>query len=152
YERRLRASGLSPERFEEELREDMLLQKYSDLVKASVVVPDSDVLREYAARNDKATIEYILVPASRLESAAQPTDADLQQYLDKHKDRYRTPVQRRIKYLLVDRAKVRSKIKVSDAEIAAEYEKTKDQLNVPEQVTAAHILVAVKPDSGEAGD
>ncbi|HEX4438509.1 MAG TPA: SurA N-terminal domain-containing protein [Thermoanaerobaculia bacterium] len=152
YEKRLRASGLSPERFEEELREDMLLQKYSDLVKASVIVPDADLLREYAARNDKATIEYILVPASRLESTAQPTDADLQQYLDKHKDRYRTPVQRRIKYLLVDRAKVRAKVKVSDAEVAAEYEKNKDQLTVPEQVTAAHILVSVKPDSGPAGD
>jgi peptidyl-prolyl cis-trans isomerase D len=152
YEKRLRGSGLSPERFEEELREDLLLQKYSDLVKASVVVPDSEVMREYSARNDKATIEYILVPSSRLESAAQPTDADLQQYLDKHKDRYRTPVQRRLKYLLVDRAKVRSKIKPSDAEVAAEYEKLKETLNVPEQVTAAHILVAVKPDAGEAGD
>ena len=152
YEKRLRASGLSPEQFEEELREDLLLQKYSDLVKASVVVPDSEVAREYAARNDKATIEYILVPSSRLESNAQPTDADLQQYLDKHKDRYRTPVQRRIKYLLVDRGKVRTKINVSDAEIAAEYEKNKGSLNVPEQVTAAHILVAVKPDAGEAGD
>jgi len=152
YERRLRGSGLSPERFEEELREDLLLQKYSDLVKASVVVPDSEVMREYSARNDKATIEYILVPSSRLESAAQPTDADLQQYLDKHKDRYRTPVQRRLKYLLVDRAKVRSKIKPSDAEVAGEYEKLKETLNVPEQVTAAHILVAVKPDAGEAGD
>jgi len=152
YERRLRGSGLSPERFEEELREDLLLQKYSDLVKASVVVPDSEVMREYSARNDKATIEYILVPSSRLESAAQPTDADLQQYLDKHKDRYRTPVQRRLKYLLVDRAKVRSKIKPSDAEVAGEYEKLKETLNVPEQVTAAHILVAVKPDAGEAGE
>jgi peptidyl-prolyl cis-trans isomerase D len=152
YEKRLRASGLSPEQFEEELREDMLLQKYSDLVKASVVVPDAEVAREYAARNDKATIEYILVPSSRLESNAQPADADLQQYLDKHKDRYRTPVQRRVKYLLVDRAKVRSKINVADAEIAAEYEKNKGSLNVPEQVTAAHILVAVKPDAGEAGD
>lgn len=152
YERRLRGSGLSPDRFEEELREDLLLQKYSDLVKASVVVPDSEVMREYSARNDKATIEYILVPSSRLESTAQPTDADLQQYLDKHKDRYRTPVQRRLKYLLVDRAKVRSKIKPSDAEVAAEYEKLKETLNVPEQVTAAHILVAVKPDAGEAGE
>ena len=36
----------------------MLLQKYSDLVKASVIVPDTEVLREYASRNDKATMAY----------------------------------------------------------------------------------------------
>jgi peptidyl-prolyl cis-trans isomerase D len=152
YERMLRGNGISPERFEEELREDLLLQKYGDLVKASVVVPESELLREYAARNDKATIEYILVPAGRIESNAQPTDADLQQFLDKHKDRYRTPVQRRIKYLLVDKAKIRQKIKPSEADLTAEYEKRKDSLSVPEQVQASHILISVKPDGGADAD
>jgi peptidyl-prolyl cis-trans isomerase D len=152
YERMLRGNGISPERFEEELREDLLLQKYGDLVKASVVVPESELLREYAARNDKATIEYILVPAGRIESNAQPTDADLQQFLDKHKDRYRTPVQRRIKYLLADKAKIRQKIKPSEADLTAEYEKRKDSLSVPEQVQASHILISVKPDGGTDAD
>ncbi len=152
YERMLRGNGISPERFEEELREDLLLQKYGDLVKASVVVPESELLREYAARNDKATIEYILVPAGRIESNAQPTDADLQQFLDKHKDRYRTPLQRRIKYLLVDKAKIRQKIKPSEADLTADYAKRKDSLSVPEQVQASHILISVKPDGGADAD
>ncbi len=152
YERMLRASRLVPEQFEGEVREDMLLQKYGELVKASVVVPESEILREYAAKNDKATIEYVLVPASRIESAAQPTDADLQQYLDKHKDRYRTPVQRRLKYLLVDKAKVRSKMKPTETDIAAEYAKRQDSFTVPEQVNVAHILISVKPDGGPKAD
>ncbi len=152
YETMLRSNRIPPDRFEDEMREDMLLQKHADLVKASVAVPDAELLREYSARNDKATIEYILIPVSRLETPAQPSDADLQQYLDKHNDRYRAPAQRKIKYLLIDRAKVRAKIKPADAEIAAEYEKRKDTFNVPEQVTSAHILVAVKPDGGEGAD
>jgi peptidyl-prolyl cis-trans isomerase D len=148
YERSLRSNGITPEIFEDEMRQEMLLQKYGDLVKASVVVPESEILREYSEKNDRATIEYVLVPTSRIVSNATASDADLQQYLDKHKERYRTPVQRRVKYLLVDKAKVRSKIRPSDADIAAEYEKRKDEMTVPEQVNAAHILVAVKP----AGD
>ena len=78
YEKMLRSNSIVPERFEEELREDMLLEKYAGLVKASVVVPDAELAREFSTRNDKATIEYILVPAGRLESNVQPTDADLQ--------------------------------------------------------------------------
>ena len=148
YEKMLRGSGVAPERFEEDLREDLLLEKYGELVKASVVVPDADLLREFSVRNDKATIEYILVPATRLESNAQPSDADLQAYLDKHKDRYRIPVQRRAKYLLIDRAKLRAKIQPTAAEIQSEYEKSKDNFNVPEQVHASHILIAVKPEGG----
>jgi peptidyl-prolyl cis-trans isomerase D len=148
YERSLRSNGITAEIFEEEMRQEMLLQKYGDLVKASVVVPESEILREYSEKNDKATIEYILVPSSRIVSNAQPSDAELQQFLDKHKDRYRTPVQRRVKYLLVDKAKVRSKTQPTDAEIAAEYERRRSEMTVPEQVNAAHILVSVKP----AGD
>jgi peptidyl-prolyl cis-trans isomerase D len=147
YEKMLSSNGIQPERFEEEMREDMLLDKYSGLVKASVVVPDTEIAREYSVRNDKATIEYILVPAARLESNVQPTDADLQGYLDKHKDRYRAPVQRKIKYLLIDRVKVRSKVTPADAEIRAAYDQRKDTFTVPEQVNASHILIAVKPDA-----
>lgn len=152
YEKLLRSNSIQPERFEGELREDMLLEKYSGLVKASVIVPDAELAREFATHNDKATIEYILVPAARLESNAQPSEADLQAYLAKHKDRYRAPVQRKVKYLLIDRARVRSKITPTDAEIRAAYEERKDSFNVPEQVNAAHILVAVKPEGGDNAD
>ena len=110
YEKLLRGNGMYPARFEEDLREDLLAQKYGALVRASILVPESDVLREFSNRNEKATIEYILVPASRLESASTPTDPELQSYYDKHRERYRAPEQRRLHYLLVERAKVRSKI------------------------------------------
>jgi peptidyl-prolyl cis-trans isomerase D len=152
YEKMLRSNNIVPERFEEELREDMLLEKYAGLVKASVVVPDAELAREFSTRNDKATIEYILVPSGRLESNAQPTDADLQAYLDKHKDRYRAPVQRKVKYLLVDRARVRAKMTPNEADVRSEYERRKDSFSVPEQVTTAHILIAVKPDGGANAD
>ncbi len=152
YERALRSNGLNSETFEDEMRQEMLLQKYGDLVKASVVVPEAEILREYAEKNDRATIEYVLVPTSRIESSAQPSDADLQQLLDKSKDRYRTPVQRKVKYLLVDKAKVRAKMKPSDADVAAEYEKRKDEMTVPEQANVAHILVSVKPGGGADAD
>jgi peptidyl-prolyl cis-trans isomerase D len=152
YEKMLRSNSIVPERFEEELREDMLLEKYSGLVKASVVVPDAELDREFSTRNDKATIEYILVPPARLESNVQPTEADLQAYLDKHKDRYRAPVQRKVKYLLVDRARVRSKMTPNEADARAEYDRRKDSFSVPEQINAAHILIAVKPDGGASAD
>ncbi len=152
YEKMLRSNNIVPERFEEELREDMLLERYSGLVKASVVVPDAELDREFSTRNDKATIEYILVPSARLDSNAQPTEADLQTYLDKHKDRYRTPVQRKVKYLLVDRARVRSKMAPNEADVRAEYDRRKDSFIVSEQVNAAHILIAVKPDGGANAD
>jgi peptidyl-prolyl cis-trans isomerase D len=152
YEERLRLAGYLPEAFEEGLREDLLVDKYSALVKASVAVPDADVRREFAAKNDKAKIEYIVVPASRLETAIEPSDADLKAYYEKNKEHYRAPEQRRANYLLVDRLKVRAKVPVSDAEVSAEYEAKKASFSVPEQVSVSHILVKVDPSGGPEAD
>ena len=152
YERALRASGYTPERFEEEVREGLLLQKYSSLIKASVLVPDKDLQKEFSARNDKASIEYVKIPSAKIETTFNATDKDLQAFLDKHKDRYHTAEQRKLKYLLVDKGKVRAKIKIPDADLKADYERRKGSFSVPEQVTASHILVKVDPDKGPAAE
>ncbi len=152
YQQILAANRLTPDRFEDEVRESLLGQKYQALVKASVLVADADVRKEFAARNEKATIEYVKIPTSRMDTGAGPTDADLKAYYDKHKDRYRSPEQRRVKYLMVDRGRVSAKIVVPDAELRADYENRKDTFSVPEQVTAAHILIKADPSKGPAAD
>lgn len=152
YGERLRLSGMLPETFEEGLREDLLVRKYEALVKASVAIPEDEVRRQFSAQNDKATIEYILVPASRLESSVEPTDADLKTYYDKNRERYRAPEQRRANYLLVDKIKVRARVPVTDAEIRAQYEAKKATFAVPELVTVHHILIAADANAGPDAD
>ena len=152
YERFLRANGYTPERFEEDVREGLLLQKYSTLVKASVLVPDKDLQREFSNRNDKASIEYIKIAAGKLETVAPASDADLKSYLEKHKDRYQTAVQRRTKYLVVDRGRVHAQIKIPDPELKADYDRRSSSFQMPEQVAASHILIKVDPDKGPAAD
>jgi peptidyl-prolyl cis-trans isomerase D len=152
YERFLRASGYTPERFEEDVREGLLIQKYSTLVKASILVPEKEVQREFSNRNDKASIEYIKIPAAKLESSAPVTDEDLKAYLAKHKDRYQTAAQRRTKYLVVDRARVRASIKIPDSDLKADYERRRESFLMPEQIAASHILIKVDPDKGPEVD
>ena len=152
YVQLLARYGYTPERFEEDLREDLLAGKYAEMVRASILVPDAEIAREFSARNDKATIEYVLIPASRLESGVQPTDQDLKAYYEKHRERYRKPEQRRIKYLLVDQAKVRAKVAPTDAELRAEYAARREALKVPEQIVAAHILIKSDPSQGPEAD
>jgi len=150
YETSLRSNRISPQRFEEQVREDLLAQKYAKFLEASVFVPESEVLHEFSSRNDKASVEYIIVPASRLESSAEPTEAEIKTYFEKNRERYRAPEQRRIKYLLVDRAKVRAKTNVVEPELAAEYARRRESLSVPEQANVSHILIKVDEDTPDA--
>src|SRR5262249_10907537 len=148
YEQLLANNRLSPERFEEDIRQSLLAQKSRELFKASVVIPEPEVEREFAARNQRASIEYVKVASSHIVAGPGPTDKDLQDYYAKHRDRYRLPEQRKVKYLLVDTSRVRSKIAVSDTDLKAEYERRKSSFQVPEQVTAAHILIRVDQSKG----
>jgi peptidyl-prolyl cis-trans isomerase D len=152
YERFLHANNYTPDRFENEVREGLLLDKYQSLVKASLIVSDADIQKEFASRNEKASIEYIKIPLARLEMSGEPSDAELKAYYEKHKDRYRVPEQRKIKYLLVESAKVRQKSVPPEAQLRAEYESRKATFAVPEQVVAAHILVKPEEGKGAEGD
>ncbi len=152
YERVLRANGLTPDRFEDDMREQLLMDKYSALVRASIYVSDADIQREFANRNEKASIEYIKIASSRLDSATEPTETEVKAYYDSHRERYRAPEQRKIKYLLVDSARVRARIVIPESELKAEYERRKDSFTAPDQVVAAHILIKVDPNGGPAAD
>jgi peptidyl-prolyl cis-trans isomerase D len=148
YEQILRRAGLTVDRFERDVRESLLREKYQAYVKASVFMPDTDVKREWSNRNEKAAIEYVLIPTARLDSKVEPTDADLKAWLEKGRDRYKKPKQRRFKYLLVDKAKVRAKTIVGEDEIKTEYEHKIASFAVPEQVATAQILIRVDPAKG----
>ena len=152
YEQVLRRAGFTPDRFERDVRQSLLRGKYLAYVKASVLVPEADVKREWSSRNEKATIEYVLIPTARLDSKVEPTDEDLKTWLENRRDRYKKPIQRRFKYLLVDSAKVRAKTVVGEDEIKAEYERRVSSFAVPEQVTTAHILIRVDPAKGPEGE
>ncbi len=152
FEQILRRAGLTADRFERDVRESLLREKYQAYVKASVLVPEADIKREWSTRNEKATIEYVLISSARLDSKAEPTDADLKAWLEKRRDRYKKPRQRRFKYLLVDRTKVRAKTVVGEDEIKAEYARRIAGFAVPEQVTVAHILIRVDPGKGPEGE
>jgi peptidyl-prolyl cis-trans isomerase D len=152
YERILRANGMTPDRFEDDVREQLLMDKYSSLLRASVLVSDADIQREFASRNDKASIEYVKIASSRLDSGTEPSDADLKAYYDKHREKYRAPEQRKIKYLLVDSARVRAKTVIPENELRTDYERRKDSFAAPDQVVAAHILIRVNPSGGPPAD
>ena len=89
--------------FEAALRDfDRPLQKYNALLKNSVYVTSVEAKRFDEAQNAKANFRYLFVPYTSVsDSAVKPTDAQLQDYLDRHKGRYKVEEGRTIEYIVV---------------------------------------------------
>ena len=150
----LASYGMAIEQFERAFREDMLIDKFNALVASSLVIPDARLKEEFEAQNEKAKIEYVLVPAARLSKApsAPPSDAELKTFYDQNKELFREPERRKIKYLLVEELRLREKLKPQPAEIQAYYERHADEFPVAERVHAAHILIKTGKDASPAQD
>ncbi|MDX5348265.1 MAG: SurA N-terminal domain-containing protein, partial [Hymenobacteraceae bacterium] len=88
--------------FEASLRPDRLRTKYDNLLKMSTYATTAEAKMMYHAQNDKASVKYLHVPYfSIADSTIEVSDAQLQTYLDKNKERYKLEASRGIEYAVV---------------------------------------------------
>ena len=89
--------------FEASLRDfDRPVNKFNALLKNSVYVTTAEARIFDQAQNSKANFRYLFVPYTSVsDSAFKPTDEQLQDYLDRHKARYKVEDGRSIEYIVV---------------------------------------------------
>jgi peptidyl-prolyl cis-trans isomerase D len=86
--------------FEKNLRSDRIRQKYEGLITSSAYVTKAEAEKEYMAQNSTASIRYLYVPFySVADTTVKVTDAQLEAYLNKHRDEYKGVDTRTIEYV-----------------------------------------------------
>ncbi|HJQ84469.1 MAG TPA: SurA N-terminal domain-containing protein [Candidatus Binatia bacterium] len=135
--------------FEDELKRNLLMQRVETIVTDGVQVADAEVEQRYRLDHDQATVAFARVTAADLaKDVAAPTDAELQEYLEQHADRYRKATEVRARYVAYRPDDFAGEVKPTDGEIAEYYELHKDErFTEPEQVRARHILVKAPADA-----
>ncbi|MFC5410025.1 peptidylprolyl isomerase [Larkinella bovis] len=86
--------------FEKNLSADRMRTKYENLLRLSSFVTTAEAQKEYQAQNSRADAKFLLVPYySVADTTVKVTDSQLQEYLDKHKDEYKSINSRTIQYV-----------------------------------------------------
>lgn len=76
--------------FEKAQIDQRLSNKYSDLIKNAMYVPKWMAEVDYSEKNTRASVNFVMVPYTTIsDSAVKVTDAELQQYLDTHKEQFK---------------------------------------------------------------
>jgi len=133
-------TGMSIPEFEDFLRDQMLEDKFRQLVTDAITVSPAEVQAEYRRRNEKVQIEYVLIKPAELAPAIQPTDAELSAYYAKHAGLYQVPEKRSARFALLDLAKLRATTTVGDDALRAYYNSHIDEYKVENRVHVEHIL------------
>jgi peptidyl-prolyl cis-trans isomerase D len=133
-------TGMTIPEFEDFLRDQMLEDRFRQLVTDAITVSPAEIQAEYRRRNEKVQIEYVLVKPAELAPTIQPTDADLSAYYSKHAGLYQVPEKRSARYALLDLAKLRASTTVGDDALRAYYNSHIDEYKVENRVHVEHIL------------
>jgi peptidyl-prolyl cis-trans isomerase D len=152
YEQLLRVQRppLTKAQFEDSLRRSMVIDKLRAALTDWIVVPDSEVEREFKRRNEKVKLQVVALTADKFRDKVNVSDADVASYFDSHKAEYRIGEQRKIKYLLLDRDQARQRVTVTPADVERYYNQNIQQFQTPEQVHASHILLKTEGKNEEA--
>ncbi len=144
YRAMFRGDRLTVEEFEEQIRRELVVDKFRMMVEDGVSVSDAEVEQEFLKKNEKTSIEYVVVDPAGTRTHSAPSDAEVQRYYDAHKDRYTRGEGRTGVYVLFSAAEAAATQDVTDADVAAAYERLKTtRYSNSEQRRASHILFKV---------
>lgn len=133
-------AGMSVPEFEDYVTTAVLEDKFKFLVTDGITVTPQEVEARYRYTNEKVQLDYVEIKPTDLQSAVNPTDAELSAYFAKNEAQYQVPEKRSARYALLDLDQLKQGIKISDADVQAYYQQHIGDYKVENRVNVAHIL------------
>ena len=150
YRGMFKSARMSVAQYESQMRRRLLVNKYRGLVGDGITVTDAEVEQEFLRRNQKTSVDWILVDAARL-TVSQPDDAAILAYYDAHRDGYMRGEGRTGTFVLVNPRDLAASVTVGEAEIRAAYDRDQaSRYTQREQRRASHILLKFPAGASDA--
>ena len=138
---RMQNPPMTPSTFEDNVRNQIVVDKLRASLTDWLSVPDKDLEQEYRHRNDRVKLAVIAFTGDTFRAKATATDAEIAAYYGAHTADFRIPEKRKVRYLLIDAEALRSKVTIAGTEVEKAYNINMAQYSTPEQVRASHILL-----------
>lgn len=150
YRQILGQMGTTRNAYEREVREQVLLEKLVNTLRANLWVSDQEVERSYREQVEKAKIKYLVAPRNQFAQAADVPQGEVAAYFNSHKEELRLPAQREVAYLTVESAKLLPQVNEDEAAMRRYYQEHIQEYTQQEQARARHILAKVDDEHPEA--
>lgn len=150
YRQLLAARGMTPEMFENQVRNDLATRQVLAGVGQSAFVPPAQAGVAIGAFFERREVQVARFNAADHKGKVDPTEADLQAFYKDNAKLFQAPEQASIEYLVLDLASVQKGITVNEADLKTYFEQNAARMGGQEERRASHILVAVPKGAPEA--
>lgn len=138
YQEWLQRRRTTAEKFENELREDLIRQKLTNLFYDGVRPSRAHVEQEWLDRNTKIALEFVSTGIAELASSMKPTEEQIRNYYNQNQVEFFRPERRVVRYADFNPAskevRERDNVKnISDADIRAYYDQNAEEFTFTEE-------------------
>ncbi len=149
YRELLITQNMTPPLFEQRLRQDLLLGAVQEPVASANIVARQTAMRYLGLLEQQREIALAMVDPALFAKDVKVDDAQVREFYDKNPTAFQTPELARVEYLLLTQEALTAQTIVDAAEVRKTYDANVKQYTANEERSAAHILIAVKPDAKE---
>ncbi len=143
----LNRNRLTPEAFEVQQREALVIDKLQALIFNSIKVSDSEVRQWYIWDNTQVDIDYLVLEPQRYKDI-KLAEEEIRNYFDQNKESYKTDPSIKVRYLYFKPEDYAAKVTIPEEDIRDYYENNSDEFNIPQTVEARHILIKADQNAG----
>jgi len=150
YKQLAASQGMTPEMFEMQVRADLSNRQVIQGVQASAYATSAQTQTAMNAFMQRREVQILNFPAADFLGKVTVSDADLQTYYDKNKDKYQSSESADIEYIVLDIESLRQSITLNEQDLKSYYEQNLQRLSSKEERRASHILITAAKDAPEA--
>ncbi len=141
YRQLVAAQGMTPDMFENRVRQDLSLRQVLEPVQASALPltkPTESAVQAFLQRREVQVRKFA---ASDHVAQARPSEADLEAFYKQHAERFRSVETADVEYLVLDANSLMAGVTVPEQDLKSYYEQNLQTLVQQEQRRASHILI-----------
>ena len=142
YRQLVGAQGMTPEMFENQVRQDLAVRQVLGAVNATGAATPAQANISLNAYFEKREVQIARFGTSDYASKVNPTDAEIESFYKANPQLFQAPEQANVEYLVLDVNSVMKDMTVSEADLKTYYDQNAARLAGQEERRASHILVS----------
>jgi peptidyl-prolyl cis-trans isomerase D len=150
FESIVRSRGQTIPQFEDEVRNEIRVQQFSNGLRATALVTNAELEQLAKLEAQQREISLLKFDVSNQVDSVSVSDADVQAAYDARIEQFMTDEQVAIDYIELTGEQVSKEIKLDEQKIKQAYDEYVAQVSQREQRKASHILVKIDPDRDAA--
>jgi peptidyl-prolyl cis-trans isomerase D len=146
----LAAQGLSPELFDQRLRQDFGVRQVLAGISQTAPAPAAPASAALDAFLQRREVRVLRFEPAAYRAKVAPTDAEMEAYYKANQAQFKAPEQAEIEYVVLDLDTLSKGVSPSDADLRKFYADNLARYTAPEERRASHILIKAEKDAPAA--